>query len=517
MANLTTFSEKVLRYLEPDESRWFYWLEKQELNEVSNASCIRLFVDSMHEAKSQNKKVIVCGDYDCDGILATTIMVDGLQRFGLEVGFYIPNRIKEGYGLSENTVSLAHKKGYEMLVTVDNGIKAHAALSLAKEYGMKTIVTDHHRIEEDVCCDVLVHPTLMEEAFSTLCGAAVAYECIRALGTDTPYHLILASIASIGDVMPVTHQTRALIQNGLQLLNDSKEKHTYILANDAILNETSVGFQIVPKLNAIGRLSNVANVNNAVRYFLNQDERDIRHFYDQIVHVNDLRKQISTKMTECALHKCTPQDPILLVSDPSFHEGIIGLVAGSLCSQFQKPAIVLAQNTDSYKASMRSPEGFDCMNFLSGFTDFRALGGHTQAAGFSLDLQNFPDFVRYVKETGHSFQWTPIKKDTLRIDPEDITTQSVQSLDALRPFGPGFQLPAFEISPLFIKSVYDLSNGKHRRFTLQNGLQCLCFNISAYDKAKSVNSIAGFIGTPQISYYRGSKRVNFIIDQILYK
>lgn len=517
MANLTTFSEKVLRYLEPDESRWSYWLEKQELQSVSEATCIHTFVDRIQNAREQNKKVIVCGDYDCDGILATTIMVDGLQKYGLEVGFYIPDRIKEGYGLNCNTVSLAHKKGYELLVTVDNGVKAHDALSFAKESGMETIVTDHHRIEEEICCDVLVHPSKMEESFSTLCGAAVAYECIRALGVDTPYHLILASIASVGDVMPVTHQTRALIQNGLQLLNTSKEKHTYILANDGVLNETSVGFQIVPKLNAIGRLSNMANVNNAVRYFLNQDEREIRRFYDQIVHVNDLRKQISTKMTECALRKCTPQDPVLLVCDPSFHEGIIGLVAGSLCSQFQKPAIVMAQNTDSYKASMRSPEGFDCMDFLSGFDDFRALGGHTQAAGFSLDLQSFPAFVKYVKEAGATFDWTPLKKNTLHIEPEDITTQSVQSLDALRPFGPGFQLPAFEISPVNIKSVYDLSNGKHQRFTLQSGLQCLCFNISAADKAKSVNSIRGFVGSPQINYYRGSKRVSFIIDQILYK
>ena len=112
MANLTTFSEKVLRYLEPDENRWSYWLEKQELQAVSDASCMHAFVDCIKNAREQNKKVIVCGDYDCDGILATTIMVDGLQKYGLEVGFYIPNRIKEGYGLNCNTVSLAHKKGY---------------------------------------------------------------------------------------------------------------------------------------------------------------------------------------------------------------------------------------------------------------------------------------------------------------------------------------------------------------------------------------------------------------------
>lgn len=517
MENLSTLAQKVLSYLEPDPERWSYWLTKQELYPVSDALCMREFLKIMLEAKKTKKKVIVAGDYDCDGILATTIMVDGLQKFGLDVGFYIPDRIREGYGLNTNTVSLAHKKNYEILITVDNGVKAIEALKLAQALKMTTIVTDHHRIEEEVPCDLLVHPTLMEEEFHTLCGAATAYECIRTLGIDTDYHLILASIASIGDVMCVTGQTRALIQNGLECLNQTKEKHTFILATDAILNETSVGFQIVPKLNAIGRLSNIANVNNAVRYFLNPNEQEIRRFYNQIVHVNDLRKQISTQMTESALRKCVPQDAILIVSDPSFHEGIIGLVAGALCNQFQKPAIVLAQNPDSYKASMRSPEGFDCMDFLSKFSDFRALGGHTQAAGFSLDLQTYPEFVRFVKEEGKNFLWEPAPISTLKIDPQDITVQSVLSLDALRPFGPGFALPDFELSSVEIKSVYDLSNGKHRRFTLTSGLQCLCFNISQIDKAKSVNSIFGFIGTPQISYYRGSRRVSFIVDRIVYK
>lgn len=517
MENLSTLAKKVLSYLEPDSHRWEYWLQKQELSPVSDATCMREFLKYMLEARDNGKKVIVAGDYDCDGILATTIMVDGLQKFGLEVGFYIPDRIREGYGLHAHTVQLAYQKGYSLLITVDNGVKAFEALELAKELGMTTIVTDHHRIEDEIPCNLLVHPSQMEEEFHTLCGAAVAYECIRTLGVDTEYHLILAGIASVGDVMPVTGQTRALIQQGLDCLNQTREKHTFILGSDAVLNETSVGFQIVPKLNAIGRLSNMANVNNAVRYFLNPDEQEIRRFYNQLVHINDLRKQISAQMTETAIKKCVPQDPILLVSDPSFHEGIIGLVAGALCSQFQKPVIVLAQNTDSYKASMRSPEGFDCMEFLSGFSDFRALGGHTQAAGFSLDLQVYPTFLKFIKEQGKVFSWEPRPVSTLKIEPDDITVQSILSLDRLRPFGPGFNLPSFELEGVDIKSMYDLSNGKHRRFTLKNGLQCLCFNISPVDKNKSVNSISGFIGTPQISYYRGTRRVSFIVERILYK
>lgn len=517
MDNLSNLAKKVLEYLEPDQNKWDYWTKKHELYPVTNASCMKQFVEIIDHAIRNKEKILVAGDYDCDGILATSIMVDGLNSLGLQTGFYIPDRIKEGYGLNINTVELAHKKGYSILITVDNGVKAFDALQKALSYGMKVIVTDHHQIDEMVPCTLLVHPTLMEEEFSTLCGAGVSYECIRALGADTDYHLMLAGVASVGDVMEVTGQTRALIQNGIRLLNQNKENHLYSLADDCELNETSIGFQVVPKLNAIGRLSNLANVNNCVRYFLNQDAREIYHFHSQLTRINDLRKRISSQMKDTALKKCVPQDPILLIRDISFHEGIIGLVAGSLCSQFQKPVIVIAQNPQGYKASMRSPRGFDCMDFLNRFDDFCALGGHAQAAGFSLDLHAYERFEQFVKNEGSHFSWTLEPVKTLKVTSKELTLDAIESLDSLRPFGPGFAFPSFELEEMHIKSFYDLSNGKHRRYTLEDGLQCLYFNIPQQDSKKSVNSIRSFIGSCQINRYRGKKQVNFIIDQIVYK
>lgn len=516
MKQITELTKKVLNYLEPDSSKWEYWTSFQSLYPVSQADCMKKFKERIVSAKENHEKVIVAGDYDCDGISATTIMVSGLRKLGLTCGFYIPDRIKEGYGLNETTVSLAHKKGYTLIITVDNGVKSVPALNLAKELGMDVIVTDHHIIEGEVPCEVLVHPTLMEPYFETLCGAGIAFECMRVLNLDTDYHLQMAGLASVSDMMNVTGQTRALIQNAIQIMNQSHEKHIFSLATDRQLNETSLGFQVVPKLNAIGRLSNLANVNNVVRYFLAEDEASIYNLGQQIVQVNSIRKQMSDQMQKKALSKCNANDEIIIIDDVSFHEGIIGLVAGSLCARFQKPCIVLAKNEQGYKASMRSPEGFNCVDFLSGFDKFTAFGGHANAAGFSLNLSDYSEFLKCMKNRFANYVWNQSERKTLKIDDEELSLAAIQSLDVLRPFGPGFVFPSFEIEHPKIKNVYDFQNHKHRKYTLESGLICMRFNQSNSEYESSVNSIRSFIGSVQINQYQGRKQANFVIDEIVY-
>ena len=517
MRNLTVLTEKVLSILEKDTSKWDEWTSKKELYPVSQADAMKQFVSRIEEQKIKNEKVLVAGDYDCDGIMSTTIMVSGLRAFGIDCGFYIPDRIQEGYGLSEQTVRLAHQKGYTMILTVDNGVKAFKALALAKQYSICVIVTDHHTIEQEPDCDCLVHPGVLDSPFHVLCGAGIAYECMRALGVDTRYHLELAAIASIADVMPVIRETRAIIQNGLEALNEDHEKHLFPLATDRVLNETSVGFQIVPKLNAVGRLSNLANVNNVVRYFLSEDMKDITAFQQQINHINERRKTMSEQMCKEANERLDLSRKVFLIKKDSFHEGIIGLVAGSLCASYQRPVIVMTSSNQGYKASMRSPNGFDCMDFLSVFKGFSEIGGHKNAAGFSVNYQDFEEFETYVNQRALTYQWVPESIETLRVDPKELTLEAIESLDVLRPFGQGFTCPPFELTDVNIKSIFDISNGKHRKFTLVNGLQCMNFNQTKKDQEKSVVSIEGFVGNPQINTYRGKKQVNFIIDTINYK
>lgn len=513
---LSVFAEKVLKYLEPDESKWGQWTTSMDLFDISSSECVFEFCERIQSAIESKEKVLIAGDYDCDGIMATTIMVSGLRSLGLECGFYIPDRIKEGYGLSERTVDLAYRKGYSLIITVDNGVKADVALKRAAQLGIDVMVTDHHMLDGEVDCLCLVHPDYLEPCFSTLCGAAIAFELMRALGCDNDYLLSLAGIACVSDMMVVTGETRALIQNAIKVLNRSHESHVFGLASDRILNEKGIAFQIVPKLNAIGRLSNLANANNVVRYFLSNDEKEIYSLQSQIQEINTMRKRMSDQMCQLALKKCSLQDDIIVVEDPSFHEGIIGLVAGSLCSKSHRPCIVLAKNEEGYKASMRSPDGFHCMEFLKEFDDFQACGGHANAAGFSLNIHSFPGFLAYVKKRIQEFDWCFQEVKTLVISDEELSLEMIESLDVLRPFGPGFEMPKFEIMYPQIRNFYDFQNRKHRRYTLDSGLTCMRFNQPENEMDRSVNAIVSFIGSLEVNQYQGRKQASFVIEEIKY-
>lgn len=515
MNSLPFLASEILKKIEPDSSQWAQWLERKALYPCSQSEAMQQFRLMIETCKANEEKIFVAGDYDCDGIMATTILVDGLRRYGLEVGFYIPDRIREGYGLHPHIVRQVAKKGYACIVTVDNGVKAFEALNLAKELGLKTIVTDHHTIEQEVPCDCLVHPDTLESCFESECGAAIAYECCRVLHVDTSYSLELAAIASIGDVMQVTKQTRAIIQNGLQQLNLDHEKHLTAFVTDAKINETTVAFQIVPALNAVGRLSNLANVNNVVRYFLSKDLQIIASMQSQIKQINKQRKQMSDSMVKQALLKVNEADDFIMVSDPSFHEGIIGLVAGNLSNRFQKPCIIMTENQEGYKGSMRSPNGFNCMDFFSDFSLFDAFGGHAQAAGFSISIQNFSIFRDYVRKRMHTYVWELEEIDSLMVDANQLSVSEIEGLDCLRPFGPGFECPLLEIKKPQIKSYIPIQNGKHGRYHLMNGLDCLNFNQSVQDRCRNVNQIESFIGKVQINQYRGQKKANFVIEKII--
>lgn len=513
--NLTPFARKVLEALEPDEQARNEILKEPVLEPVSQAECMKQFASHMEAARKEAKKVLVAGDYDCDGVMATSILVDALRKYGLQCAYYIPNRMKEGYGLNENTVQMAHDKGYSLIVTVDNGVKAHKAIAKARELGMEVIVTDHHTLEDEVKADLLVHPDLLEKPFQVLCGAGVAYECARVLGVDEPKHLMWAGMATIADCMPVFGESRALISLGLEELNRTQEPHLALLCKENTYNEDNAGFQIIPRINSIGRMSNLGNVNTLVKYMLSNDQAQMAFFARQLDEINEKRKLQTRQTTFKAESLIRPLDGVLLAYDPDFHEGLVGLAAGQLCTKYYKPAIVCTLNGDVIKGSMRSPADFHCLNFLKKFDGFKALGGHAQAAGFSVPKENWEDFQAFVRK--EKYTPNPDGDQILWIDPDEITVDNIQSLDALRPFGTGFPSPHFGIDQPKIRSSFDLSEGKHRKFWLDNNVAVLHFNQSSSDMAASANDIVSFTGTLSVNWYQGRPQPNFLADTIEYK
>lgn len=469
-------------------------------------------VNRLLQAKEKKQKIIVCGDYDCDGICATSIMVDALRKFGIECGFYIPNRFSEGYGLNCNTVSLAKDKGYDIIITVDNGVKASEALTLAKSYDIDIILTDHHRFDEsELICDYFLHPDVFPEYYHGLCGAGVAYLLSRRLIGDNIKHTMLAAVATIGDIVPLVKANRILVKEGIKLLNSASYMALQLLQNDTKKwDSKKIAFQIVPKINCVGRMADKANANMMVQYLLLENDQQIQNMLVQINELNNTRKELSSLMENTA-QRMLNDDPFIILYDESFHEGLNGIVASKIMNQTQKPVMVLSKQDEILKGSIRSCS-IDLSDFFDGVKDkLLSYGGHKEAAGISFHLQYLDDIKSYIVEKMKDVNFEQ-QLDCIFLNKKDVNYNDIVSLSLLEPFGCGFSLPQFCIEDSELK-VQTLSNGKHMKY-IGNEISYLYFNMGQRIKKDSENNKFRFIGQLEASNYWGKKSVNMIVDYL---
>lgn len=441
-------------------------LEADKLNELlhgddvlstSKADCIRQCAAELVQAKEKGWKVFIGGDYDTDGITATSIMKDTLDRLKIRNGYYIPDRFKEGYGLSAKTVELAHEKGYQLIITVDNGVKAQKAIQRAHELGIRIIITDHHETDGNTGADLLVHPTLMEEQFQYLSGAGVALELSRVLLGNVPMHTALAAIAAIADVMPLWKETRKIVKHGLQELRQGAlPSVNALLYQGSPINPTTLSFQIIPKLNSVGRMNDLSNVNTLVPFLLSRDETLIAKYALQLNQVNNARKNLSSSMTSQAEQMISEEDCFELIYQPDFAEGICGLAAGRIANTYHKPAIVLSLSNGMIKGSGRSVPGFNLYEFFSeGFEDLlTAFGGHEMAVGLSLNEADYPIFKERVitKMSATGYVYEPPVQNAVLMKAEEMSLDEIAAMDILEPLPKELMEPVFAIEqPLIIK------------------------------------------------------------------
>ena len=421
---------------------------------TSGARCVRECCQRILLAMHRREKVFTGGDYDADGVCATAIMKRTLDKLGITNGYYIPDRFREGYGLSAATVRLAKEKGYSLIITVDNGVRAHEALKTARELGIDVIVTDHHRIEEEIEADFVVHPDYMEDEYQYLCGAGVALEISRYLTGADDELTALAAVASIGDVMPLWKETRRIVLAGMDILKRRVPRPLdAMLRPGSQVNWTSIAFQIVPKLNSVGRMNDISNVNTLVPFLLSHDEQVISRYAAQLELVNDRRKELSDIQTKTAEEKID-DSRILLVYDESFHEGICGLVAGRLANAHQKPALVFARANDLVKGSGRSIPGFDMFSFFSDFDELAAFGGHEQAVGLSVKAEDFDSFCAHVTQKFSTYDLADeVPQETAAaIRADEITMDEIMSLSDAEPM-PKELVPYFAVTDVQVLSV----------------------------------------------------------------
>lgn len=428
-------------------------------------------VQILQKKITQKKKIRIIGDYDIDGVTATCILLKGLKRLNANVDTYIPDRVKDGYGMHEQLIDKALEDGIDTILTCDNGIAAAAEIEYAKKEGLTVIVTDHHDIPfrdtEDgriwilPKADAVVNPKQNDCLYpnKNICGAVVAWKLIWALyerlGIDSDEiwdFLELAAIATVGDVMDLQGENRIIVKEGLKKLSSTSFEglKALICVNNlegAEITAYHVGFVIGPCINASGRLDTAAR---SLELLLADNMEDAMKLADDLYDLNQSRKAMTEQGKEQAIQSIEEnnlgKDRVLVVYLPDCHESLAGIIAGRIREAYNKPVFVLTKGADGVKGSGRSIEAYSMYEELVKCSDLLTqFGGHPMAAGLSMEEKNVELFRRRLNDNCTLTEQELIPKIMIDV-PMPISYLSkklTEQLKVLEPFGKGNSKPLF--------------------------------------------------------------------------
>ena len=424
------------------------------------------------EKIGEKKKIRIIGDYDIDGVCSTYILLIGLKKAGAIVDIDIPDRIKDGYGISKELIDLAYQAGTDTIITCDNGISAIEQVAYAKSLGMTVIVTDHHEIpyeeQEDgniktilPPADAIINPKQegCQYPFKGICGAMVAYKLICGLYEKKGFpkeaqeeFIEFAAIATVGDVMDLQDENRIVVKEGLRRMKNTKNYGLRALIRvnhleEAELTGYHIGFVLGPCINASGRLS---TAKKALNLLLCKDEKKAQELAEELKALNDSRKEMTQKGVEQAekLVETTElkEDRVLVIYLPDCHESLAGIIAGRIRETYNKPVIVLTKGKDGVKGSGRSIETYHMFKELVKCKDLLSkFGGHPMAAGLSLPEENIEAFRRALNKKCTLTQEDMMKKVLIDVPMpiSYVTLPLIRQLSLLEPFGKGNNKPVF--------------------------------------------------------------------------
>ena len=428
-------------------------------------------VQILQKKITQKKKIRIIGDYDIDGVTATCILLKGLKRLNANVDTYIPDRVKDGYGMHEQLIDKALEDGIDTILTCDNGIAAAAEIEYAKKEGLTVIVTDHHDIPfrdtEDgriwiiPKADAVVNPKQNDCLYpnKNICGAVVAWKLIWALyerlGIDSDEiwdFLELAAIATVGDVMDLQGENRIIVKEGLKKLSSTSFEglKALICVNNlegAEITAYHVGFVIGPCINASGRLDTAAR---SLELLLADNMEDAMKLADDLYDLNQSRKAMTEQGKEQAIQSIEEnnlgKDRVLVVYLPDCHESLAGIIAGRIREAYNKPVFVLTKGADGVKGSGRSIEAYSMYEELVKCSDLLTqFGGHPMAAGLSMEEKNVELFRRRLNYNCNITEQVLIPQIMIDV-PMPISYLSkklTEQLKVLEPFGKGNSKPLF--------------------------------------------------------------------------
>ena len=499
------------------------------------------------EAISAKTPIVIYGDYDCDGMTGTAILVNGFRLLGADVSYYVPNRLEDGYGLNEEAIRKLADRGKKIIVSVDCGISSVAHAELCKELGVRLVITDHHTIGDQLPdADAIVHPRLPGTAypFGELCGAGVAFKLAWAICQEIcggkkvseplrrylMQSLSLAAIGTVADVVPLLDENRILVEHGLRMLRGEplpglvELMKVTKLDQVARLDTESIAFNLAPRLNAAGRLGQAQLAIELLTISPGERARQLAEYIDQLNVTRDsLQRSVYLAANKQAKSEFDPgEDPALVLAGVGWHQGVIGVVAGRLADKFAKPVIVISLDATGKSEAVGSGRvGGTNINLYQALCECEErllrFGGHAAAAGISIserDLEAFRgDFCEAVAR-----QWTDngVVPEIL-IDAEatlgQLSLEVVEQMQMLAPFGAGNPRPVLFCGGVELDEPARCmgSGDRHLSVKLRQGSKVVRgVAFSAADWCDGLNSVDGPIEIayrPVINDFRGFRKV----------
>lgn len=518
---MSDFKEKVLNLLNIKTDDLSFLLKEYSLFDIENPNSFMNMdkvATKIKESINLNKKIMVYGDYDCDGISATSILVKMFQYLNYKVGYYIPSRYIDGYGINMPRAKQIVDKKYDLVITVDNGINALEPIEYLIDNGVEVIVTDHHEIMSDLPkTEYIIHPDLKNNhEIIKQCGAYLAFMVsIKILNRIDDYLLSLATLATISDMMPLISYNRILVKLGLNIINNNHNfPYWNLISDQEVVDEETLGYIICPKINAFGRIKEDLSVNDMVRFLVSNNVKDVKSIAMEIERVNSYRKDLLKEYSKKSVDAIDHNKDIIIYRNDEMSEGIIGLIAAKFINDYHHPSFVFTKCKDGLvKASARSLKGFNLAKTLEELSNYLLFyGGHEQAAGFSLKEENFDNFVLALENYAKN-QSVEIEKDHFAmLNLDEFTYDNYMFIKKLSPFGVDFPKPDFAVE-LYSNKVYLIgNNNQHIRGKLNSLASFIGFNLSNEIKDKST-----FVAIGNIEYdtFRKANNISFKIKKVI--
>jgi single-stranded-DNA-specific exonuclease len=481
-----TEAEEIKRFLDASEFRFY---DPFLLNDM-DISCRRI-----EKALEHGERIAVYADYDADGVCAAAILLECFRELGRDdIILYIPNRTDEGYGLNRDAVTMLAEKGVELIITVDCGVTSAEEVRHAKDLGMEIIVTDHHKCPEALPDCPVVSPRLKGYPFDGLCGAGVAYKLACALAKKTlrGRYVQLAGLATVADIVPLTDENRSIVKQALKEINENPAEGIAALMECAGIKppctSSDIAFYIAPRINAAGRMEDAYCCAELLT------TRDAARAGEIAAHLNTLnakRQELCNDIYESALEKLKALKPgqylrSIILADPTWKHGVIGITASKLAERFNRPVILFEEKDGVLTGSARSIPGIDIMSAQNRVqTLLTRFGGHEQAAGITMPAACLDEFAGEINGFLAGLDeevFIPVHEYDAQVCLADISVKLAEEISLLEPFGHKNPEPCYLVSGAKVEQFrYIGKDGSHLRLKINDGTDSA--DVTAFGKA----------------------------------